>query len=216
MLDVWAKNAPNNADTMGTLISTIRDTGWTLPYEQDGGPAPRRKVMNQVLLEITSFLNDIGTMGVLTWHTSQSYVQGALVVGSDNNVYVAVQDNSGVDPTTDTMRASWTTLARSLVSELTSLLNVGSVPDNSITLTKWASGTAGRFIQYDSQGRPTEVALPFAGRTEAEAGTDAATIMSPLRTEQHWNDKVHTKTSAFITSDLANGKVGDLYLEIES
>ncbi len=59
------------------------------------------KLMNQYFYLLTSFLKEIETCGVLAWSENADYVSGAVVVASDNEIYIATVNNNNVNPLTD-------------------------------------------------------------------------------------------------------------------
>ena len=89
----------------------VRATGWPSSYSQAGGDLPKREVLNQILREWTALGVEVNQHGLLEWDSTISYAHPAIVIGSDDQVYLSVADSLGVDPTTDTVDASWTLLA---------------------------------------------------------------------------------------------------------
>ena len=99
---IFAENAettiPENPDG-GTAY---RDTTLT-PREQQLGILYNKIVgssslMNQYFYEITSFLDEVERSGVLAWSGDADYPVDALVVASDNNIYIAKTASTNLNP----------------------------------------------------------------------------------------------------------------------
>lgn len=56
---------------------------------------------NQLLYMMTSIMQDCLAHGILPWINTQDYLEGAVVMGSNGNLYKALAASKSVDPTTD-------------------------------------------------------------------------------------------------------------------
>jgi hypothetical protein len=97
---IWAKDAPapgNNPITGTTyandaLSESVINNGW--PFSQVVNSA----TFNEFMRRISIILTLSEQWGVLPWSTSTAYTTGAVVTGSDNYQYKALQGSSGKDP----------------------------------------------------------------------------------------------------------------------
>ena len=121
-----------------------RATGWPVSYSQAGGDTPEREVFNQMFREITAMLAELNTHGVLEWDDAINYDHPALVTGSDDLVYISVQDSLNQDPTTDTGDTYWALLLSGLAASVitSGTFAVARIPDlgaNKITSGAFAA-----------------------------------------------------------------------------
>lgn len=88
--NVWAINAPGERQTPED-VGIVRGDGWDLDYEQAGTfKFPERKVINQLLCEITSALNDKLVYGLCRWDVDVDWEQHDFIT-HEGNMYVALQ-----------------------------------------------------------------------------------------------------------------------------
>ena len=87
--------------------SIDRDVGWGTTYSTPGGALPAREVFNELHRELTALAVELNTHGLLEWDTAVAYDHPAVVMGSDNVIYISVQDSTGRNPTTDTSDTYW-------------------------------------------------------------------------------------------------------------
>ena len=66
-----------------------------------------RAVLNELLREVTSLGVEINQHGLLEWDASLSYRHLAMVMGSDDRLYVSVYHSTGVDPVYNTGNTAW-------------------------------------------------------------------------------------------------------------
>ncbi|MDE2700571.1 MAG: hypothetical protein OXI23_17000, partial [Gemmatimonadota bacterium] len=103
----WAGNSGANiieyADVSGGAL-VIADG---LPTEFDSDRYIQSSVFNRVIHDLWDFAVDVGQHGLLEWHASQRYALYARIVGSDGNVYYALQPSTGHDPTDTNNSAYW-------------------------------------------------------------------------------------------------------------
>jgi hypothetical protein len=78
----------NQAVTDATI-----ENGWPFGITVDSS------VINQFLYVASLLLNQLSLQGVLSWNAGTTYGAGALAIGSDGNLYVALQTSTNMDPT---------------------------------------------------------------------------------------------------------------------
>ena len=94
---VWAETGDK------TSPSFDPETGWDITYSQPGGNKVLRELMNYNFNQLTAVGYDVNRYGAnLPWYDSVTYEIGAIVIGTDNNRYEALLQNSNIDPVTDT------------------------------------------------------------------------------------------------------------------
>lgn len=72
-----------------------------------GGIPPNYQDFQGILYDLSNSIFYMQTGALWPWSASLTYPLGAHVLGSDNNEYVAVQENSGQDPTQDPTNVYW-------------------------------------------------------------------------------------------------------------
>lgn len=72
-----------------------------------GGIPPNYLDFQGILYDLSNSICYMQTGALWPWSSTLTYPLGAHVLGSDNNEYVAVQENTGQDPTTDSSGATW-------------------------------------------------------------------------------------------------------------
>ena len=140
----WSSSG--NVATPASAGLTFAD-GWTAAYSQPGSTGPNREVVNWFFRVFSALLLDVNAHGGgLPWDDGVDYTHPAIVTGSDNLVYLSVQDSTNVDPTTDADDSHWTTF--------------GDTPDASETVKGLIE------IATDAEsiaGTETDLAVPPSG-----------------------------------------------------
>ena len=72
-----------------------------------GGIPPNYLDFQGILYDLSNSIFYMQTGALWPWSSTLTYPLGAHVLGSDNNEYVAVQENSGQDPTQDLTNVYW-------------------------------------------------------------------------------------------------------------
>lgn len=72
-----------------------------------GGIPPNYQDFQGIFNALSAAICYMQTGALWPWSATLTYPLGAHVLGSDNNEYVAVQENTGQDPTTDTTQTYW-------------------------------------------------------------------------------------------------------------
>ena len=129
----WAQNGQT-----ATIPQTTAEQGrasWDQGFPQvcalplsAGGIPPNYLDFQGVFNALSSSIYYMQTGALWPWSSTLTYPLGAHVLGSDNNAYVAVQENTGQDPTTDSEHTFW---------------KIFTIPSNYIGATASAPGTAG-------------------------------------------------------------------------
>lgn len=78
----WAQNGDRIIPELD-LPPLDRSTGWTVQYALPGGPKPTRRLVNQLLREITGMLHEINQTGILQWSPWTSYTHVSFVRQGD-------------------------------------------------------------------------------------------------------------------------------------
>lgn len=107
--NIWAENKPNECTepNQGQYPFTEND-GWGMPFSEAGGSPPERTLMNRNFNKIGALAYDVNRFGSnLPWEATIAYELGALVIGSDNKTYRAVQASTGQDPVNDKRGTYW-------------------------------------------------------------------------------------------------------------
>ena len=81
--------------------------GWTSTYSTSGGALPKREHFNWLFLVLGALGVEINEHGILEWSGTPAYGHPAVVFGSDDALYISVQDSTNEDPTTDTSDTYW-------------------------------------------------------------------------------------------------------------
>ena len=97
---IWAKDAPvpgnnpiaGNTYANDALSEALINDGW--PFSQIVDSAN----FNEFMRRVSTILTLAEQWGILPWSSSTSYSTGALVIGSNNFRYRALQDSAGEDP----------------------------------------------------------------------------------------------------------------------
>ena len=104
LVTAWGEGEPTNREE---IPAALRLEGWDFRYSQIGGRVgPERKIVNQLLLELTSLWAEVNAHGpVLPWSAGVNYVHHAFVTGSDGHLYVSTASSGpatadAIDPTT--------------------------------------------------------------------------------------------------------------------
>ena len=84
--------------------------GWTSTYSSSGGALPKREHFNWLFLVLGALGVEINEHGILEWSGTPAYGHPAVVFGSDDVLYISVQDSTNQDPTTDTSDTYWKSL----------------------------------------------------------------------------------------------------------
>ena len=174
-----------------------RATGFPSSYSQANGDVPSREVENQFRREITGALVDIFLHGILEWDSAQDYTHPAIVWGSDNVLYVSVQDSgpssTAQDPTSDTADTYW------------AAFTVTSLPASSITTGTIATARL-------PKASTTQEGIKELGTTsEINSGTPTGRLVTvdglkASRYRQNW-----ISTSTPTGSDGEDGDTWDVY-----
>lgn len=89
------------SDDLTDNLNTNFTRGWAAGLDPVNGYPPMSWFNAQMFTTsgLASYLFQRG--GVSEWNINQEYYHPAIVFGSDNKLYTSVQDNIGIDPTTD-------------------------------------------------------------------------------------------------------------------
>ena len=87
--------------------------GWTVDWSRTGGELPAREIFNQLFFELSSLAAEYNVHGILEWDAAIGYVHPAIVFGSDNSLYVSVQNSTNIDPVSDSDQSHWGRLSAS-------------------------------------------------------------------------------------------------------
>lgn len=108
----WAENGQT-----ATIPQTTAEQGrasWDQGFPQvcalplsAGGIPPNYLDFQGIFNALSASIYYMQTGALWPWSSTLTYPLGAHVLGSDNNEYVAVQENTGRDPTTDTTNVYW-------------------------------------------------------------------------------------------------------------
>ena len=137
----WASTGDVSAPAAYDPDFPAYTSGWDSSYSQSGGPTPQRRLFNWIFRTTFACLSDINTHGLLEWNSTIAYDHPALVLGSDNRIYLSVQDSTNQDPTTDSSDSYWKLLIGTTdgtISQATSL-TAADIPD--LDASKITSGT---------------------------------------------------------------------------
>lgn len=192
--DTWARLAQTIIPEPPVNGTSYRNTAMGAAVVNQGWPynvAVPSEYHNQIMYLITSLIQLLEQSGVLPWCATTAYVQGALTLGSDNKIYMALQTSTNKDPTTQP--AYWKSF------ELLILAN--------LKYGNWTSKLVGSIYQAETDG--TVYALPDINATGADIRgyTDASnppTIMRQcFRHRRPHSDSGYTV--AGITMDVRKG-----------
>ena len=132
--DAGDRTDPDDATLMPALV---RANGWPATFSADSGDTPRRRVMNQIMREITGGLVDIRDKGILPWDIRVDYDQYAVVQAGVNawvaSVATGPATGNATNPTTGGQNV-WTQLNTARTSAVPSAPNAptGSVSNGEI------------------------------------------------------------------------------------
>ena len=116
----WAENGDRIDPDDSTLSPALdRAIGWTSAFSPPGTQPVRREVINQMFFEFSSMLDEINTRGLLEWDDGIAYVHPAQVYGSDNRIYVSIQNSTNVNPVNDTNDSHWAPLINTTSGRIT-------------------------------------------------------------------------------------------------
>ena len=168
------------ATATDTQVGTVvRAEGWPESYSRQGGDYPSREVFNRLMREFSALAVEINTHGVLEWDANVSYIHPAVVMGSDNSLYVSVISNSGHNPVTDASDTYWKLLSG---AGWTPVYTVESDGDRRVLkIIDWTGGTGAKplsNVYISSSGFVTTVANAIdirglSGPTDEEIDTGA-------------------------------------------
>ena len=108
LTEKWARDGDRTLPT-----AHQRTFGWDVNYSQVGGLlGPERRIVNQLLSELTALAAEINAHGLLPWSPLVNYVHTAFVMGSDGQIYVSRQasgpaNGTATDPTGAGATAYW-------------------------------------------------------------------------------------------------------------
>lgn len=105
-------------------------TGWTPQYSSSTNPP--RESFNQLGYDLTLLAKQIQETGIVPWNTLIDYGIGAVTVGTDALVYQAIVASQGIDPVTDTTRATWAFLTELPTALGSGFFGTGSTANNKI------------------------------------------------------------------------------------
>lgn len=174
---------------------------------------------------------DIGQHGILEWHTDQNYLQHARVIGSDGNLYKAVQDNDGQDPTTDASNTYWALEAGATASNTE--VEAGTDSGKAVTPSGLLS-LFGASVNARWQGTEDEfgiVRLANATQTDASTASDRVVTPASLRrnllaplaspaltgnptatTQASGNNSTRIATTAFVQDAVSGSRASYVHL----
>ena len=173
----WAGGTGANLTALASASGGALTVSAGLPTTFDVDRYIESGIFNQLFNLLWDMGIDIGQHGILEWHTDQSYLEHARVIGSDGMMYRAVQDNSGEDPTTDSSDTYW-------------ILDAGATASNTEVEAGTDSGKAvtpsGLLSLFDGsvnarwRGTESEFGLTrLASSAEVDAATSSDRVVTP-------------------------------------
>ena len=167
-----------------------------------GGIPPNYQDFQGILYDLSNSIFYMQTGALWPWSSTLTYPLGAHVLGSDNNEYVAVQENSGQDPTNDPTNIYW------LRADAGDGVPVGTIV--------WSAATTAPngylLCNGATVGRSTYAALFAAIGTTYGAGDGSTTFGLPnLIGRVMWGG---TSPGAYLEAGLPNitGVISDLHV----
>ena len=186
-------------------VSLVRATGWPSSYSDEGGDTPRRRVFNQLFRELTALAVEINQSGLLEWDTGISYVHPALVFGSDDMVYVSLQDSQGQDPVSDTTNTYWEPLRTE--GTLRSSNNLSDIANAAAARGNLGLGNVNNTSDVDKPiSSLTQTALNLKAPIDSPALTGTPTAPAPAES----SDSTRIATTAWVRTLATNLGANDL------
>jgi hypothetical protein len=191
----WADDAETTIPGTPTQNTPYRDTSLSEATVQDGWPFGKivnSASFNQYLYLASKLLGQFETQGIASWSALTTYAAGGLALGSDKQVYQAIDANTNNDPADDTAGTHWRPINQSLV-EFFSDANGGYIRIGTVYL-QWklaATTTPTSGVKTGSIAWPVEfpIACFAAWSTLACAGNPTCAVYmnaAPITTGATW------------------------------
>ena len=182
----WADTGDRTDPDDSSLTPTLsRATGWPSSFSASAGDTPRRRVMNQVLRELTGLGVEVMSRGVLEWDADIDYAQYAVVQQTGTLRRATVATGPGTSNATDPDAAGQVIWEG--ISGETSNPSAPAAPQ----ATAPRSGELDWFWNCPLDGGAQITEFDFQWR---EAGTQA------------WSDSVVVNTARAVLTGLTNGQ----------
>lgn len=135
----------NSGDTLTENINADYFRGWQAGLIANGFPP--MEFFNALGFTLSQVLTYLHQRGVPEWDNAQEFYHPAVTMGSDGQLYLSVQDNTGQDPTTDG-GTNWT-LANEIPIATQAEALAGTNNTNLMTPLRVAEarGTTGQYSQ---------------------------------------------------------------------
>ena len=229
---LWADDAITEIPTPPIANTTYRNTdlgstellaGW--PYQKIVDSAD----FNQTLWLISNLVKSCEQYGIMPWCASTAYKQNGICLGSNGIFYWAKQDNTGVNPVTDSGMTNWgvfldpgdnfvtETVLTSQINLCEKLANKTQTLSSSSTTTQYPSA---KCVYDNINNAKTQLTQSISNETQARQSADSNLQSAIDAVEANY---VTTNTNQTITgtkvfngaSPIKLGKAGNTSTEVQ-
>ena len=227
----WAGASGANLTALASAAGGALTVPNGLPTTFDADRYIESGIFNQLINLLWDFGIDVGGIGILEWHTDQTYRIYARVIGSDGNIYKAVQENTGQDPTTDTSNTYWTREGAATASdtqvEAGSSSTLAVTPSGLLSLFKatlndrWKATTSKHGLtllasstEVDAASLSTKVVTPASLRRNLLAPIASPTFTGSPKapTQSDSDNSTNLATTEFVKTAVAGAGASYVHL----
>ena len=227
----WAGASGANLTALASAAGGALTVPNGLPTTFDADRYIESGIFNQLINLLWDFGIDVGGIGILEWHTDQPYRIYARVIGSDGNIYKAVQENTGQDPTTDTSNTYWTREGAATASDIQveagSSSTLAVTPSGLLSLFKatlndrWKATTSKHGLtllanstEVDAASLSTKVVTPASLRRNLLAPLASPTFTGSPKapTQSDSDNSTNLATTEFVKTAVAGAGASYVHL----